>query len=302
MMEQQRTRTMQGRERPEMETISCPICAVDDTRPFLTACCERIVRCQRCGLVYVNPRARSDAVTRFFFEEYIPDEKELNEKFSARRAPALAREAAYIKEFKDAGRILDVGCAGGDFLEHFPARRWEREGIDPSRVAAGAAQKKGIAMSVGLLADVALEPDHYDVISVIDTLFFMAWPLKNLRRIREALHEDGILAVEIPVFAFRMMRNIGPISLIVNGRWFHLDENSPHLFYYSRQTIRKLLKKAGFMVISEVPIPSPSYGPWIYRALMRMYHGLAEALFFLSFKRVNLAAKTLLVCRKTKAE
>jgi SAM-dependent methyltransferase len=288
------------RNMDEMEKINCPICDIDRTRPFLPRFSGRIVRCESCGLVYVNPRQTSEKTSVFFKKEYISDNERLENKFSNVRAPALALEAAFIKNFKTHGRILDVGCAGGDFLEHFMTDpSWECMGIEPSRVAAEAAREKGILTFAGLLEDFRLQENSYDIITIIDTLFFIAWPFKQMVRIHHALKDDGIMAVEIPGFAFRMMRNIGPISLLVNRRWIHLDENSPHLFYYSANTIRRLLERAGFKIVAKLPIPSPDYGSRGFRFLMKLYHFLAVLLYKITFGQINLAAKTVYICRKT---
>ncbi len=287
-----------GQNNFQLEQIVCPICEGSRTKSFLRGASERIVRCLGCGLIYVNPRRTSQKVNTFFEEEYIPDEARLKEKFTNTRAPALAMEAEIIKRYKPRGRILDVGCAGGEFLQNFLNLNWICEGVEPSTVAAETAHALGIDIYQGALQDISLEKAHYDVITVIDTLFFTAWPLENLRIIHHGLKADGVLAVEYPGFTFRMARNIGPISLLINGRWIHMDENSPHLFYFSSRTIRKLLDKAGFIVVSEHPIPSPDYGGRLYRMLIKGYYYFSWLLFKISFGKMNLAPKTLLICRK----
>ncbi len=285
-------------EKQKLESIVCPLCGVDETRRFLKRGPERIVRCRHCGLVYVNPRPVNTAVGDFFENKYIPDDEKLEVYFTVYRAPALRLEAKIIKKYKAQGRILDIGCAGGEFLSHFLDDDWICEGIEPSQLAASKARSLGIKTVTGMLEEVSLEKQHYDVISVIDTLFFMAWPLQNLKKLHKALKDDGIIAVEIPGFAFRMARNIGPLSLIVNRRWIYIDQDSPHLFYLTRRALRHMLEAAGFEVISEYPIPSPAHGSWFYRLMMKIYFVFSVMFFYLTFKQINLAAKTLFISRK----
>ena len=107
-------------DRGSFDYISCPTCDIDNAPLFLGV--QDIVVCRKCGLIYVNPRRRSDETKSFFEQNYIPNELMLRQEFGDWREESLRRESELIKKRKISGRILDVGCAGGNSYPTFFGR------------------------------------------------------------------------------------------------------------------------------------------------------------------------------------
>lgn len=282
------------------ERITCPICDVDDTRPFIRHGVKEIVRCNQCGLVYINPRQSADTIADFYAGEYIDSKKIIKEKFDDPRAEMLKREAAFMQQYKNKGRILDVGCASGIFLTHFLDKNWHCDAIEPSRLAAEQARARGINVIEGILENIVINPSQYDLVTVIDTFFLMPYPTQDLLKIHTILKDDGVLAIEIPGFIFRKVRNVGFVSLLINRRWVNMDRKSTHLFYFSEKALINLTKKTGFTKIVALPEQSPMYGSWFTRGLSVLYYYFARFLYFISFQQINIAAKTLYLFKKEK--
>jgi len=61
-----------------MECVNCNLCGLDDTRILfnkrdkfdLTEKEFSVVECQRCGLLYVNPRPSQEEMGKFYPETY----------------------------------------------------------------------------------------------------------------------------------------------------------------------------------------------------------------------------------------
>lgn len=70
-----------------------------------------------------------------YFSQYKSDPK---------REAMYASERAAIERYRDGGRILDVGCALGAFLERFDGARWEKFGVEVSELAIEEARRRGI--------------------------------------------------------------------------------------------------------------------------------------------------------------
>jgi len=69
-------------------------------------------RCAKCGFVFTNPR---------------PYEKNLGPYYKSND---------YISHSKKSGdRILDIGCATGQFLNEFKRRAWRCTGVEPDPAA-----------------------------------------------------------------------------------------------------------------------------------------------------------------------
>ncbi|MCW5853496.1 MAG: class I SAM-dependent methyltransferase [Anaerolineae bacterium] len=287
-------RSHEGRER-----VLCPICKIDHAFPFIPFGPGDIVRCHQCGLIYVNPRRVQTDIEQFFQAQYIADESMLNQDLGAWRTDTLRREAAIVKELCKTGRILDIGCAGGEFLAHFVEEGWECYGVEPSSYAAVEAQRRGISVHQGTLRDTNLPEGYFDVITYLDTLYFVPKPETDLEMIHHLLRDDGLLLIELPGLPFRLLKNVGPMSLLINRRWCHLSSLSFHLYYFSTESLSRLLLQTGFKIDRIVLEQSPMYSPWFARSLNNAHFGLSKALFTLTSGRINLAAKVVYVCRKT---
>lgn len=283
----------------KLERVLCPICSRDDAGKFLPFGPDHLVRCRTCGLVYSNPRRSMDEVSEFFEEKYIPDQKKLKRELGAWRAESLLREAEIIKAMKPAGAILDIGCAGGHFLEHFLGDGWECTGVEPSRVAAEEAGRKGIRIFQSVLnqADMDLS-DHFDVVTYLDTLFFSSTPVDDLKKISRLLKSDGRLFLDLPGFTYRIARNYGPLCLLIDRRWTNFKLTSPHLFILSTRTLRKMLSQAGMEIEAVHLEQAPARGSSLMRLINRAHYEFCRLLFNLSGGSINLAAKAFYVCRK----
>lgn len=103
------------------------------------------IRCHVCKVVFLEPPPDEMAVTVEFEERHITSADRLEKFFGSRRDPVLSFVANHISRIKKRGHILDVGCAGGHFLDRFFSEsEWQKSGVEPSRFAAARAQEKGI--------------------------------------------------------------------------------------------------------------------------------------------------------------
>lgn len=282
-----------------LEYIACPTCGVDNTKSLFGV--REIVCCRRCGLVYINPRRSKNETASFYERQYIPDEQMLQQQYGQWRRETLHREAKLVKGMRQPGRILDVGCAGGEFLKYFLADGWECSGVEPSKVASEEARQLGIHIYNCTLQDAALPERYFDVISIIDMLPLDPAPLGDLLKARHALKDDGLMVIELPGLPYRIARNYGPLSLVINRRWSNFSPASLHLFYFSTSSLRRLLEKAGFRIVKIVPEMAPLQKSAVLQSLNRLHFWFSKLLFGLTSGKVNLAAKVVYLCTKLPA-
>ncbi len=116
----------------EREQVCCPVCEADNNALLFQHAGESYSECETCGLIYINPRRRQEEVESFFEGEYY----ELNQKkveFST-RLRYFEEMMRRMEEFKDKGRVLDIGCGPGHFLEMC---RWGVAGCRSGTFGAG---------------------------------------------------------------------------------------------------------------------------------------------------------------------
>jgi 2-polyprenyl-3-methyl-5-hydroxy-6-metoxy-1,4-benzoquinol methylase len=136
------------------------------------------------------------------------------------------------------GRLLDVGCGRGDFGSWLIRRGWSVAGVEPSSHACAVAQARGVRALVGRLAEVELESETYDAVVFRQSLEHISDPVGDLRRVRKALRDSGVVIVSVPNFGCWQRRCFGE-------RWFHLDLPR-HRLHFDASALRVTLARAGF--------------------------------------------------------
>ncbi|MDP3790113.1 MAG: class I SAM-dependent methyltransferase, partial [Candidatus Omnitrophota bacterium] len=127
----------------------------------------QIVKCNSCGLVYINPR-RDDAEILKDYSEVV-DDKYLNEK--KYRLLTFNRSLELIKKYKKSGKILDIGCYIGTFLEAARQDGWDTYGVEPSRWAAAYARKElGLNVLEGAVEECSKFGTDFDVVTLWDSI------------------------------------------------------------------------------------------------------------------------------------
>jgi len=282
----------------QLEPVVCLICGKDETDLLVRAGERKLVRCRHDGLIYLNPRPTLNALRDYHAAFIRTDNLPL---FHERRVPMLQREAEAITRFKCRGNLLDIGCGTGAFFERFRNGDWRFWGVDPAFLGVTMAQgMRGAEVFKGTLPEANYPSGFFDVISILDTLYYEPDPKRMLLEVRRVLKDDGILAVEIPGVTHTFLRYRGPFAWLMDGQWTSgLLAISNHLYYFSPRTFRLLLEAAGFRLVKEIP-EQASLGSGGAASLVSAAHfTLARVLFKLSRGKLSIAGKELYLAVKS---
>jgi SAM-dependent methyltransferase len=198
-----------------------------------------IVRCERCGLVYVGvtpDRAELEAFYgRDYFEGEVFDgytgEQDVRTRLGRARTREIARQ-------EPGGRLLDVGCAAGFFLAP-AADRFDVRGVEISGYAAQFARDRfGLDVVTGELADAGFPDASFDVVTLWDTIEHLAAPKATLREVARIVRPGGLVVISTGNVESRLARR----GL---ERW-SLMAPPGHLFFFSPDTLGRLLRDCGF--------------------------------------------------------
>lgn len=204
----------------------------------------RIVRCVDCGLAYVSPRLRADLVAAAYREGVDP----LYVAQAGPRRRSFRRNLAYVARYRAPGRLLDVGCAAGYFLDVCAEAGWSVCGIEPNRgFVADARLRHGDRVAEGSLADGGSGAERtrlagpFDVITMWDVLEHATDPRVELQAAYRLLKPGGLLFVNFP--------DIGSLAARLTGSawWFLL---SHHLYYFTPRSLTALLESEGFSIVA----------------------------------------------------
>jgi SAM-dependent methyltransferase len=190
-----------------------------------------IVRCLGCGLVFTNPMPDlHDAYQNVIDPIYLASEKQRRE--TARNVLRRIRHHA-----PKGGRLLDVGCNTGIFLDE-AAKSFEVEGVELSQWAAAEALKRH---TVHMVPISELEvPTLFDVVTLFGVIEHFDNPMQELQAIARVLKPGGLFVVYTGDVEAWLPRILGK-------RWWWFQ--GMHLFYFSYRTLCMMLKRAGFDVV-----------------------------------------------------
>jgi 2-polyprenyl-3-methyl-5-hydroxy-6-metoxy-1,4-benzoquinol methylase len=227
----------------------CPVCEDAGARPWLRAPDRfhgrqqeyTLVRCPACSLVWLNDPPKPAEMRYHYTAAY-------DRLISAagQNSPHRWRARwATLKQYKQGGALLDLGCSSGAFLEFLNGEPWKLYGIEMSAESAKAAEaRSGAKVFVGEVLEASFPPESFDVITCFDVLEHLYRPRQVMENVAEWLKPGGIFYVLVP--------NIDSAEARVFKSYWGGLELPRHLFHYSPASLRYLAKSAGLEEVSLV--------------------------------------------------
>jgi SAM-dependent methyltransferase len=229
----------------------CPVCQDPRRQSVVTQNGLAVTRCLACGQRYVWPVPADSVLAAIYDRNYYRGGHgsvgfiDYGALTPARRR-MFGRHLDRIERLLRPGRVLDVGCATGDFLLLARERGWNTLGVDPSP-AREQAMAAGVRMVGRTIDDADVAPHSIDLITFWDVLEHLPDPVTSLRRARELLAPGGLVAATVPNAGSAVARLSGP-------RWFGYKTAGEHLQFFSAVTINRCFATAGLEVTVRRPV------------------------------------------------
>lgn len=195
-----------------------------------------LYRCQNCGLTFTYPLPPAEKILKLYSQVEDPEYEEEQEG----RGENFRRILKVLNRLRPTkGKLLDVGCATGIFIEMAREWGWEVVGVEPSQWAVSIARSRGLKVYQGDFAAVT-ENEKYDVITMIDFIEHTDRPALMLEKAHRLLKKGGLLLIVTP--------DISSLAARITGRkWWHLRPG--HLCFFTKKTIFYLEKAFSFRLL-----------------------------------------------------
>ncbi|GFO56662.1 hypothetical protein GMSM_36690 [Geomonas sp. Red276] len=252
--------------------MRCPLCLTGDPQemwPVRDNPDYRVERCGHCGGRFLFPQPTDEFLRELYSRSYY-DAWGLQEEDGRVREMKIATfglRLELIKRYQRQGKVLDVGCATGFFLEEAARQGFTPFGVEFSPYSSRIAAEKFGEQAVfqGVLEDAPFAPGSFDVIAMSDLLEHVRNPGSVLAKSRELLKDDGVVMVMTPDTSSLTHRVMG-------SRWVHYKIE--HLFYFDPRSLEILAKRHGFRVLHREAASKALTVDYFYHQFERYPHWL----------------------------
>ena len=164
----------------------------------------------------------------------------------------LKKYLQQIITIKPKGKVLDVGCAMGFFVELARNAGYDAYGFDPSEYAVEKAQKLVGKTKIkhGTISSITYSKKVFDVMTLFDVFEHLADPAGDIAKLSTYLKDDGIM-----VIATGDTQSVA--AKVLKRHWtFYIPPQ--HLFFFNRSTLTSVLAMAGLF-----PVEWFRIGKWL---------------------------------------
>ncbi len=234
----------------KLEHVKCNQCGADDTRLKMTVDGYSIVECKKCFLMYVNPRLAQSELEKVYSEEYYQPKAENPKFFANYAADRKVRTEEFERKLEDVteylgpkrGKLLDIGCAMGFFLDAARKSNFDCEGVEISAFSSDYARKElGLKVFTGTLEQAQFPSESFDVVTSWDCVEHVPDPTAFLHEVKRILKKDGMGVIET--------MNMDGLGAIIYKENFKSVVPEAHIYYFTVSSFLRLLNKVGFQTI-----------------------------------------------------
>lgn len=247
-----------------MEVLnSCPICQGRDQSEFLV--CKdftvsqknfSIALCEACGFKFTNPRPDKNELGKYYkSKEYISHSNTkkgvINFLYQLVRKYTLTKKLELINGLIEKGRILDIGCGTGEFLNVCRKNGWDTLGIEPDEDAR-LLSKNNFNLKVEKEEFIKeLSPNSFDVITMWHVLEHVPDLNQRVHEVYNLLKDNGLAVIAVP--------NASSADAAFYGKFWAAYDVPRHLYHFSKKTILSLFEKHNMNCIKVLPMKFDAY-------------------------------------------
>jgi len=248
----------------------CPICKTSHVENKLNLRLSfpqvpllRIYRCH-CGLIYTDyavKGAAPDVYDSTYYDQVRYSDSTGRNLYVEHIGGFLNRVIEAENFQRNSGRLIDIGCATGDFVAWARNQGWDAEGIDIASAAVTTGQKRGLPLRLGSVDELNKYPSTFDVITLWDVIEHLPDTTQVLKSVHKALKPEGL-------FFIKTVSSGSLLDLIARGLYlFSFGKiQMPlkrmyvlgHLYTYNRDIFSRYLMQERWRVIRAIHADTPA--------------------------------------------
>jgi SAM-dependent methyltransferase len=210
-----------------------------------------IWECQDCSLRFTQDVPEADLIGPYYkSENYISHTETkkgfINSAYHTVRKFTLQQKRKLVCRVSglNKGRILDIGCGTGAFLEVMKDAGWSVNGLEPDEDARKIALGRGVPVFPS--DELFRISEHFDAITMWHVLEHVHDLHPYVEQIRSILQPGGVLLVAVPNYTSLDASTYGPY-------WAAYDVPR-HLYHFSPLSMKKLMNLHGLEIVDQKPM------------------------------------------------
>ena len=239
---------------------SCPVCKSGDINPLLTVTDYTVSQedytiwqCGHCSLRFTQDVPSADAIAPYYKSpDYIShtntSEGLINKLYQSVRKYTLQKKAKFIASQTGVigGKLLDVGCGTGGFLNVMRKEGWEVLGLEPDEEARELARKL-YRLTVFEASQLnQLPAGSFDAITLWHVLEHVHDLHPYIEQLKGLLKPTGKLFIAVP--------NYQSLDAQIYRRDWAAYDVPRHLYHFTPQSMANLVKAHGLSIKARQPM------------------------------------------------
>ncbi len=205
----------------------------------------KLIECGNCGLCVIDPKPSFTDLHGFYKNNYANYSSSKN--YITKLLVWLYQKknaAEVIDLIGKEGKILDVGCADGQYFDLLKNKgNWDLFGTDLSQQAADNAKEKGYEVYIGELERLDLQENYFNIVRMNHVIEHVIEPKATFDKIKKILKPGGYLILETP--------NVSCPDFKIFKRYWGALHFPRHIHLFSNSNIEIFIKNSG-MVLKKV--------------------------------------------------
>ena len=247
-----------------MEKIrNCPVCQNNIFEKYLevqdyTVSNKKfqIVVCKSCDFKFTNPRPDQDEIGEYYKAESYISHSNTSKGLIAKiyhsvRKYTLKHKINLINRlYPQKGKLLDVGCGTGMFLNEARGNGWKVNGIEPDSGARQIAEEiNKSTIKTEILS--SFQNEKFNIITMWHVLEHVHLLNETVDWLKERVTEDGSIIIAVP-------NHESEDAKIYQAQWAAYDVPR-HLYQFSQKSIKQLFEQKGFRLEETLPMKFDSF-------------------------------------------
>ncbi|WP_017730989.1 class I SAM-dependent methyltransferase [Nafulsella turpanensis] len=215
----------------------------------------RIVSCNHCGFRFTNPRPVESELGKYYeSEDYISHTNEgnnlINNLYKLARIYTIQQKSRLIGKWGKKGRLLDIGCGTGEFIDYNKKLKWTVSGVEVNDKARAQAEQL-VQQPLFASLDAVTKEKQFQAITLWHVLEHISNLEESCLKIKELLAPKGMLFVAVP--------NSESYDAQYYQEYWAAYDVPRHLYHFTQQTMEQWWRKFDMHIQAVVPMKLDAY-------------------------------------------